>query len=98
MGDRKKTALADIRIAERISGALLAHGIETLPVPSFDALPPPVASHPDMLFFKLGGRDNDFCLQKKINKRHNKRCKSNYLGAKVHVSLPHLNPVLNFGR
>lgn len=54
MGDRKKTALADIRIAERISGALLAHGIETLPVPSFDALPPPVASHPDMLFFKLG--------------------------------------------
>lgn len=57
-----KIAVTDCRIPRECAYALKARGFETVPLPPHPALPPPVASHPDMLlfvhgFFLLSSRD-----------------------------------------
>lgn len=47
-------AIADCRLPRDIIASLMSHGFEPLLLPPFPALPPPVASHPDMLIFILG--------------------------------------------
>ena len=51
----KKTVLADIRIDGKCEGSLLDRGYEVIKVPPSPCLAPPVASHPDMIFFAAKG-------------------------------------------
>lgn len=48
-------AVTDCRLPGDCRSSLRELGFEVLPLPPFPALPAPVASHPDMLFFLLGG-------------------------------------------
>ncbi|HOA85658.1 MAG: hypothetical protein GX057_04960 [Clostridiales bacterium] len=48
-------AVADCRLPGDCRSSLRELGFEILPLPPFPALPAPVASHPDMLLFILGG-------------------------------------------
>ncbi len=48
-------AVTDCRLPEDCRTSLTRLGFDTLPLPPFPLLPRPVASHPDMLIFMLGG-------------------------------------------
>lgn len=52
----KKTVLTDIRIDEKCERSLLERGYDVIKVSPSPYLAPPVASHPDMLFFAARGR------------------------------------------
>ena len=53
--NKKKAVLTDFRTPDKASSALSGYGYEVIPVPPADYLPWQTASHPDMLFFVLGG-------------------------------------------
>jgi len=48
-------AVIDCRLPEECKAALVSRGFEPLPMPPFEKLPSPVASHPDMLLFISDG-------------------------------------------
>lgn len=51
-----KKVIADNRISEKCESTLLSLGYAVIKLPPFDALPAPVASHPDMLLFLHGDK------------------------------------------
>ena len=53
--NKKKAVLADVRTPDKSAAALAGYGYEVIPVPPADYLQWQTASHPDMLFFVLGG-------------------------------------------